>query len=94
MELELIPLIGLARYKENNDFLNRFQNRREGNFFPETPLGYERTKLIRISSGSRKIPAIQISTRYWIFDEEKHYTKDGFTKLTMGMIIIVSQTKI
>ena len=87
MELELIPLIGMARYKEENDFLSKYQNRRAANFAPDTPLGYERTRFLHLNNGSRKIPAIQTSFRFWILDEEKKFLKNGFTKLTLGRAI-------
>ena len=89
MELELIPLTGLARYKEENEFLQRYQNRRVSNFEPDTPLGYERTKFIHLSNGARKIPAIQTTFRFWIYDEECKYTKNGFNKLTLGMTGVI-----
>ena len=91
MELELIPLTGLARYKEENEFLQRYQNRRVSNFEPDTPLGYERTKFIHLSNGARKIPAIQTTYRFWIYDEECKYTKNGFNKLTLGRTGIITQ---
>ena len=85
MELELIPLIGIGRYPANNDFLDKYRNRREDRFVPKIPLGYDRTRIIEIENGiNRKIPALQTTFKFWVQNEEKKYLSTGLSKLDIG----------
>ena len=87
MELELIPLIGIGRYPVNNDFHDKYKNRREESFVPEIPLGYDRTKIVHIENGiNRKIPALQTTFKFWVQNDDKRYFTDGLNKLEIGKI--------
>ena len=85
MDLEMAPLIGMGRYPENNEFLNKYKKVRGNPVPPKLPIGYDKTKLIEINNGiNRRIPAIQNVFRYWIVNEEKEYLANGFDKLDLG----------
>ena len=87
MDLELIPLTGMARYKSNNEFLEAYKNSREGTFSPDEPVGYERTKIIYVANGvNRKIPAVVNVFRYHIVDDEKDHTRNGLSRYDLGKI--------
>ena len=85
MNLEMIPLIGIGRYPANNEFLEKYKNRRAEIFTPRIPLGYDRTKIIEIDNGiSRKIPALQTTFKFWVQNDEKKYMSTGINKLDIG----------
>ena len=87
MNLELLALTGMTRYTPNNEFHEAYKNRREGNFAPDIPIGYEKTKLIHVNNGvNRKIPAILNVFRYHIVDDDKDHTKNGLTRGDLGNI--------
>ena len=85
MNLELLALSGMARYPLNNEFHEAYKNRREGNFAPDIPIGYERTKMIHVANGiNRKIPAIVNIYRFHVVDDDKNHTKNGLTRGDLG----------
>ena len=88
MNLELLPLTGMTRYPFNNEFHEAYKNRREGNFTPDIPVGYEKTKIIHVANGiNRKIPAILNVFRYHVVDDDRDHTKNGLTRGDLGKII-------
>ena len=88
MNLELLALTGMTRYPANNEFLAAYKNRREGNFAPDIPLGYEKTKLIHVANGiHRKIPAILNVFRYHVVNDDKDHSKNGLTRGDLGNYI-------